>query len=92
LLAFGQISMRKVDGWQTLNSRPVDQPIDLPRDQIFSASRRTRRANSNHIPDSTRREIGILNDDQLYSLKLIVGQYMGQHYQREERSFYGQAI
>lgn len=29
LLASGQISMRKVDGWQTLATRPTDQPIDL---------------------------------------------------------------
>jgi len=29
LLASGQISMRKVDGWQTLAIPPVDQPIDL---------------------------------------------------------------
>jgi putative transposase len=29
LLASGQITMRKVDGWQTLALGPVDQPIDL---------------------------------------------------------------
>jgi transposase-like protein len=29
LLASGQINMRKVDGWQTLNAKPTDQPIDL---------------------------------------------------------------
>src|SRR5437868_7786544 len=29
LLASGQINMRKVDGWQTLASKPIDQPIDL---------------------------------------------------------------
>ena len=29
LLASGQIIMRKVDGWQTLATKPVDQPIDL---------------------------------------------------------------
>jgi putative transposase len=29
LLASGQISLRKVDGWQTLATPPVDQPIDL---------------------------------------------------------------
>ena len=29
LLAFGQISMRKVDGWQTLANKLIDQPIDL---------------------------------------------------------------
>lgn len=29
LLASGQIKMRKVDGWQTLATKPIDQPIDL---------------------------------------------------------------
>jgi putative transposase len=29
LLASGQINMRKVDGWQTLATPPIDQPIDL---------------------------------------------------------------
>jgi putative transposase len=29
LLASGQINMRKVDGWQTLATRPTAQPIDL---------------------------------------------------------------
>jgi putative transposase len=29
LLASGQINMRKVDGWQTLAARPIDQPIDV---------------------------------------------------------------
>jgi putative transposase len=29
LLAAGQIAMRKVDGWQTLNHKLVDKPIDL---------------------------------------------------------------
>jgi transposase-like protein len=29
LLASGQINMRKVDGWQTLATIPIDQPIDL---------------------------------------------------------------
>lgn len=29
LLASGQISMRKVDGWQTLATKLSDQPIDL---------------------------------------------------------------
>jgi transposase-like protein len=29
LLAAGQINMRKVDGWQTLATKPIDQPIDL---------------------------------------------------------------
>ena len=29
LLASGQISMRKIDGWQTLATKPIEQPIDL---------------------------------------------------------------
>ena len=29
LLASGQINMRKVDGWQTLAIKPIEQPIDL---------------------------------------------------------------
>jgi putative transposase len=29
LLASGQINMRKVDGWQTLAIKPIDQPLDL---------------------------------------------------------------
>jgi putative transposase len=29
LLASGQVTMRKVDGWQTLATKPIDQPIDL---------------------------------------------------------------
>jgi transposase-like protein len=29
LFASGQINMRKVDGWQTLATNPIDQPIDL---------------------------------------------------------------
>jgi hypothetical protein len=29
LLVSGQINMRKVDGWQTLATAPIDQPIDL---------------------------------------------------------------
>jgi putative transposase len=29
LLASGQINMRKVDGWHTLATKPIDQLIDL---------------------------------------------------------------
>jgi putative transposase len=29
LLASGQITMRKVDSWRSLNERPSDQKIDL---------------------------------------------------------------
>jgi hypothetical protein len=37
LLASGQISMRKVDGWQTLATKPIDQPIDLAASSSLSA-------------------------------------------------------
>jgi hypothetical protein len=39
LLAFGQVNLRKVDGWQTLATAP--------------SSWRFRRANSHHIPGVT---------------------------------------
>jgi hypothetical protein len=29
LLASGQITMRKVDGWQSLNEKPSNQTIDF---------------------------------------------------------------
>ncbi len=29
LMASGQITMRRVDGWQTLDQVPVKQPLDL---------------------------------------------------------------
>jgi hypothetical protein len=29
LMALGQITMRRVDGWQTLDQAPVGQPLDL---------------------------------------------------------------
>ena len=29
LLASGQINMRKVDGWKTLATKPIDQQFDL---------------------------------------------------------------
>jgi putative transposase len=29
LLASGQINMRKIDGWKTLDAKPIAQPIDL---------------------------------------------------------------
>ena len=42
LLASGQINMRKVDGWQTLSTKPIDQPIDLPPETIPSCYPRMR--------------------------------------------------
>jgi hypothetical protein len=39
LLASGQINMRKVDGWQTLSAKLIDQPIDLAaQNDIFMLS------------------------------------------------------
>ena len=29
MMASGQITMRRVDSWQTLDQAPVEQPIDL---------------------------------------------------------------
>ena len=29
VLASGQINVRKVDGWKTLTTKPIDQPIHL---------------------------------------------------------------
>jgi len=29
LMASGQITMRRVDGWQTLDQAPLEQPLDL---------------------------------------------------------------
>ncbi len=29
LMASGQITKRRVDGWQTLDRAPVEQPLDL---------------------------------------------------------------
>ena len=53
LLASGQINMRKVDGWQTLAAKPIDQPIDLARETVTSCTRRSRHPNSNHFSDGT---------------------------------------
>ena len=29
LMASGQVTMRRVDGWQTLDQAPADSPLDL---------------------------------------------------------------
>src|SRR6202521_5849583 len=42
LLASGQITMRKVDGWQTLAEKPDDQIIDLAHDRIALCHPKTR--------------------------------------------------
>jgi putative transposase len=36
LLTAGQITMHKVDGWQTLTHKLADEPIDLAADAISS--------------------------------------------------------
>jgi hypothetical protein len=42
LLASGQITMRKIDWWQMLAEKYVEQPIDLAVDQIASPQWRLR--------------------------------------------------
>ena len=42
LLASGQINMRKVDGWQTLATRTIDQQLTSPLDSITSCRWRLR--------------------------------------------------
>jgi hypothetical protein len=51
LLASGQINMRKVDGWQTLATKPIDQPIDL-------AALRESQPHSGRHPEVADRENG----------------------------------
>jgi hypothetical protein len=48
LLASGQINMRKVDGWQTLATKPIDQPIDPLPDRVLSKCRRSRHTEFQH--------------------------------------------
>ena len=50
LLASGQINMRKVDGWQTLATKPtINQLTSLP-DRVLSKCRRSR----HRIPTNSR--------------------------------------
>jgi hypothetical protein len=44
LLASGQITMRKVDGWQTLAEKPDDQSLTSPHDRIASCRPKTRQS------------------------------------------------
>ena len=58
LLASGQINMRKIDGWQTLATKPIDQPIDLSSLKRYlhvTGDRAT--PNSNHIAGGTHFKI-----------------------------------
>jgi hypothetical protein len=43
LLASGQISMRKVDGWRTLASKPAEQSVELGRLMILRQLKRVPR-------------------------------------------------
>ena len=40
LIASGQASMRKIDGWRTLPAKPLDQTIDLAAEPISLSHRR----------------------------------------------------
>ena len=53
LLASGQITMRKVDGWKTLAHKPSDQPIDLAAGSDHFMKLEIASANSNHLRDGT---------------------------------------
>ena len=53
LLASGQINMRKVDGWQTLSTKLIDQPIDLRLKRYLHAIGDRATPNSNRFPDAT---------------------------------------
>ena len=53
LLASGQITMRKVNGWQTLATKPADAVIDLAHEPLTLSRRRRHHGIFHHIPDST---------------------------------------
>ena len=53
LLASGQITMRKVDGWQSLAEKPADQIIDLAASSDSLMSPEDTLANSNTTRDGT---------------------------------------
>jgi hypothetical protein len=54
LLASGQINMRKVDGWQTLATKPIDQPMDSQPETIPSCYRRSRHTEFQQHPGRHR--------------------------------------
>ena len=56
LLASGQITMRKVDGWKTLAHKPSDQPIDLAAGSDNFMKLEIASANSNHLRDGTPKQ------------------------------------
>jgi transposase-like protein len=54
LLASGLINMRKVDGWQTLSTKLIYQPIDPCRlKRYLHVTGECATPNSNRIPDTT---------------------------------------
>jgi hypothetical protein len=53
LLASGQINMRKIDGWQTLATKPINQQMTLRPDQVPSTCRRSRALIPTNIRDGT---------------------------------------
>jgi hypothetical protein len=53
LLAAGQITMRKVDGWQTLTHKLVDEPMTSLPNPISLLGRRLPNQNSNTNCDGT---------------------------------------
>ena len=57
LLAAGQITMRKVDGWHTLNANSSTSRLTLLPDPISSFDRRLRQTNSNTNSDGTQARI-----------------------------------
>ena len=54
LLASGQITMRKVDGWQSLTQNSPITRLTLLPDHVSSSNRRPRQSNSNPNRDGTR--------------------------------------
>jgi hypothetical protein len=62
LLASGEINVRKVDGWETLAAKLIDQPIDLAGrlDTLNTCRRRTRQI-PNHILTASQAQKSLLS-------------------------------
>ena len=62
LLASGEINVRKVDGWETLAAKLIDQPIDLAGrlDTLNTCRRRTRQI-PNHILTASQEQKSLLS-------------------------------
>ena len=54
LVASGQITMRKVDGWQTLATKPIVQCVDLAAEALTSSRWRCRSINFYQLRATTR--------------------------------------